>query len=133
MRDASQKKDGSAVRFMIVDDSSFMIRELERFIRAMNCTVAATASSGEQAVEKYPEIKPDIVTMDISMPGMNGLEALTRILELDPRARVVMISGLGHENMVRECISAGAAGFLVKPLAQEQFEQTLMPILAKFA
>lgn len=75
--------------------------------------------NGKVAVTKYPELKPDIVTMDITMPEMDGLEALKAIMKLDPGAKVVMVSAMGQEAMVRDAVMSGAKGFIVKPYKEE--------------
>ena len=89
--------------------------------------VAGEAENGAVAVQKYAELHPDIVTMDITMPEMNGLEALIAIRKADPGAKVIMVSALGQESMVRDAVMAGAKGFVVKPFKEE----TITAALAK--
>ena len=82
--------------------------------------VVGEAVDGSEAILKYNELKPDLVTMDITMPRMDGVAALKAIKQLNPRAKVVMISALGHERNVKEAMIAGACGFIVKPFVEEQ-------------
>ena len=91
--------------------------------------VVGEAENGAMAVEKYKELNPDIVTLDITMPEMTGLEALKEIMKINPSAVVVMCSALGQESMVREAVVAGAKGFVVKPFK----EDVIVSALQKFA
>ncbi len=83
--------------------------------------VVGEAEDGLLAVEKYKELRPDIVTMDITMPNMDGIAALKEILEFDPAASVLMVSAMGQESFIREAISSGAKGFVVKPFDESEF------------
>jgi two-component system chemotaxis response regulator CheY len=87
--------------------------------------VIGDAANGKEAVDKYFELRPDIVTMDITMPEMDGVEALTEIKKKDPSAKIVMISALGQESWVRKAIILGASGFVIKPYKEEHIIQTL--------
>ena len=87
--------------------------------------VAGEAENGKQAVAKYKELRPDLVTMDITMPEMDGLEALKLIREFDPNAKVVMCSAMGQQAMVISAIKSGAKDFLVKPIQNEKLLETL--------
>ena len=80
--------------------------------------VIGEAENGLEAVRKYKELKPDIVTMDITMPEMTGIEALKEIIKIDPKAKVVMLSAMGQESMVKEAILSGAKNFIVKPFTE---------------
>ncbi|HBR08862.1 MAG TPA: response regulator, partial [Clostridiales bacterium] len=81
--------------------------------------VIGEAENGRAAIERYKELGPDIVTMDITMPELDGLSALKEIIRMDPGARVIMVSAMGQETMVREAIVSGAKGFIVKPFKEE--------------
>ena len=87
--------------------------------------VAGEAENGAIAVQKYAELQPDAVTMDITMPEMTGLDALKEIRKLDPNAKVIMVSALGQEAMVRDAVMAGAKGFIVKPYKEDTIVATL--------
>lgn len=114
---------------LIVDDANFM----RMFIRAMleknGFEIVGEASNGLEAIKKYKELKPDLVTMDITMPDMNGLEALKEIMSIDTDAKVVMFSAMGQETMVREAIINGAKSFIVKPFKECNVLKALNQIL----
>lgn len=116
------------VSVLIVDDAAFMRLAIKNVLNKNGFTVVADAKNGQEGVEKYLEFKPDIVTMDITMPDMTGIEALKKIRELDPKAKVVMISAMGQESMVKEAIISGAKSFIVKPYKEEHITQTLLKI-----
>ncbi len=102
-------------KVLIVDDAAFMRMLLKDIISKAGFEVVGEASNGKEAVEKYKELQPDIVTMDITMPEMNGIEAVKEIKKVDPNARIIMVSAMGQQAMVIEAIQAGARDFIVKP------------------
>ena len=104
-----------ATRVLIVDDALFMRTMLRNILVESGFEVVGEAGTGSEAVEKYPALGPDLTTMDIVMPDMNGIEALKRILAVDPQARVVMCSALGQESLIIDALEAGARDFIVKP------------------
>jgi two-component system chemotaxis response regulator CheY len=106
-------------RVLIVDDAAFMRVSIKNMLSKHGYEVVGEAENGKVAVHKFQELAPDIVTMDITMPEMNGLESLKAILALQPSAQVVMISAMGQESMVREAVMAGARGFIVKPFKED--------------
>jgi len=112
-------------RVLIVDDASFMRISLRKILESNGFEVVGEAVNGLEAVNKYMILKPDIVTMDITMPEMNGVEALTKIKKQDPSAKVIMISALGQQSWVKKAIMLGAKGFVVKPYEQEYVVDTL--------
>ncbi len=114
-------------KILIVDDAAFMRVSIKNIVVKHGFEVAGEAENGAVAVQKYTELKPDIVTMDITMPEMNGLEALKVIRKMDPGATIVMISALGQEAMVRDAVMSGAKGFVVKPFK----EDTILAALSK--
>ena len=114
-------------RVLIVDDAAFMRVSIRNIVSKNGYEVGGEAENGAVAVQKYAELHPDIVTMDITMPEMNGLEALIAIRKADPGAKVIMVSALGQESMVRDAVMAGAKGFVVKPFKEE----TITAALAK--
>ncbi|SHJ51509.1 two-component system, chemotaxis family, response regulator CheY [Malonomonas rubra DSM 5091] len=109
-----------AKQVMIVDDALFMRSMLRDIFEAAGWQVVAEAENGQQAVELFAQHQPDLVTMDIVMPEMSGLDAMQKILSDYPEAKVVMCSALGQESMVMEAIKAGAKDFIVKPFQDEQ-------------
>lgn len=105
---------------LIVDDAAFMRMMIKDILTKNGMTVAGEAENGAVAVDKYKELKPDLVTMDITMPEKDGLTALKEILALDQAAKVVMCSAMGQQGMVIEAIQAGAKDFIVKPFKPER-------------
>jgi two-component system chemotaxis response regulator CheY len=116
------KPDGNSYRVLIVDDSTFIAKQLGQILASEGYEVADIASNGAQGVEKYRELHPniDFVTMDIVMPVMDGISALQKILEFDQDARVIMMSSLGKEDVVKKCLLMGAKSYLVKPLDRKK-------------
>ena len=112
-------------RILIVDDAAFMRVSIRNILLKNGFEVAGEAENGTIAVQKYAELQPDAVTMDITMPEMTGLDALKEIRKLDPNAKVIMVSALGQEAMVRDAVMAGAKGFIVKPYKEDTIVATL--------
>lgn len=112
-------------RILIVDDAAFMRVSIRNILLKNGFEVAGEAENGDIAVQKYAELQPDAVTMDITMPEMTGLDALKEIRKLDPNAKVIMVSALGQEAMVRDAVMAGAKGFIVKPYKEDTIVATL--------
>jgi len=102
-------------KILIVDDTLFMRTLLKNILFSGGHTIVGEAGDGDEAIEKYKELKPDLVTMDVVMPKMNGIEALKAIKGIDPGARVVMCTAVGQEQMVKLAIKSGARGYIVKP------------------
>ena len=105
---------------LIVDDLSFMRMIQKEILTERGYTVAGEAADGYEAVEKFKALRPDLVLLDITMPNMNGLEAMRKIFAIDPRARVIMCSALGQQNLIVEAIKAGVKDFIVKPFKPER-------------
>ena len=105
---------------LIADDAAFMRMMLRNILSDAGYEVVGEAEDGADAVAKYRDLRPDLTTMDITMPGMNGLEALRAICEEDPAARVIMCSAMGQKSMVVESFSSGARDFIVKPFQAER-------------
>ena len=104
---------------LIIDDAAFMRISIKNMLTKNGYDVVGEAENGLIGVELYKELQPDIVTMDITMPEMSGLDALKEITKVDPKAKIVMVSAMGQESMVREAIVSGAKGFIVKPFKEE--------------
>jgi len=111
---------------MIVDDSRVMELQMETLLKGTDYEVAAYCRNGPEALVRYGEVLPDLVTMDILMPGMDGLETAQAILEEYPQARIVMLSSLAYDDTIDESKAIGTKAFLYKPFDQEQ-------LLAAFA
>ena len=112
-------------KVMIVDDAMFMRASLKMMLEKNGYEVAAEAENGAVAVQKYKEIKPDFVTMDITMPEMDGLQALKLIKQFDANAKIVIVSAMGQEPVVKEAILSGAKSFIVKPFKEDFVLKTL--------
>jgi two-component system chemotaxis response regulator CheY len=125
------REDGEAYRVLIVDDSMFVTKQISQILTSEGFDVVGSASDGEQGVEKYKELYPnvDLVTMDITMPKMDGVTALEKILEFDKDARIVMISALGKQDLVKKSLMLGAKNYIVKPLDRAKvLERILMSL-----
>lgn len=116
-------------RILIVDDASFMRKMMGDILTKNGFVVVGEAGDGMEAVEKYEELKPDLVTMDITMPEMTGIEALKEILEEDPDAKIVMCSAMGQQAMVQEALDAGALEFIVKPFKPDRVLEAISKTL----
>ncbi len=116
-------------KILLVDDASFMRMMIKDALIKNGYSDLHEAADGVEAVAKYAEIKPDLVIMDITMPNMDGLEALKAIRAADPSANVVMCSAMGQEAMVIEAIKSGAKDFIVKPFKPERILKTVSTVL----
>ena len=112
-------------RILIVDDAAFMRMMIKDILTKNNFEVVGEAADGAQAIEKYFELKPDLVTMDITMPEMDGIAALKAIKEKDPSAKVIMCSAMGQQAMVIDAIQAGAKDFIVKPFQADRVVEAI--------
>jgi two-component system, chemotaxis family, chemotaxis protein CheY len=113
-------------KVLIVDDALFMRSMIKDILKnSGKYDIVGEATNGQEAVERFKELLPDIVTMDIVMPIKDGIEATREILQHDPKARVVMCSALGQEPLVIESIAAGAKDFIVKPFTPEKVIQVM--------
>ncbi|NSL51089.1 response regulator [Calidifontibacillus erzurumensis] len=118
-------------RVLIVDDAKFMRMTLTNILQKGNHTVVGEAENGRKAVELYRELKPDIVTMDITMPEMTGIEAVKQIKAIDPQAKIIMCSAMGQQKLVVEAIEAGAKDFIVKPFDENRVLEAIHRVFEK--
>ncbi|ABP66874.1 response regulator [Caldicellulosiruptor changbaiensis] len=116
-------------RILIVDDAAFMRMMLKDIITKNGYEVAGEAENGLKAVELYKELKPDLVMMDITMPEMDGIQAVREIKKIDPQAKIIMCSAMGQQAMVIESIQAGARDFIVKPFQAERIVEAIKKVL----
>ncbi len=112
-------------RILIADDAAFMRMMIKDILIKNGYEIAGEAGNGREAVEKYAELKPDLVLLDITMPEMDGIEALKQIRAADPEAVCVMCSAMGQQAMVVESIQAGAKDFIVKPFQADRVIEAL--------
>ncbi len=115
---------------LITDDSAFMRSTIRRILEKERLMVVAEAESGPSCIEKYKEYRPEIVTLDIIMLGMDGIATLKALMKIDPNAKVIMITALGQESFVREAILSGARSFIVKPFQEEHVISALHKVMA---
>lgn len=118
-------------KILLVDDAAFMRMMVKDTLTKAGYTDLYEAADGLQAVETYSEIQPDLVIMDITMPNMDGLQALKKIKESDAGAKVVMCTAMGQESMVVDAIKSGARDFIVKPFNADRIVQTVNAVLGK--
>ena len=118
-------------RVLIADDASFMRQMIRDIIDSEGYEVVGEATDGVEVVEKFKELHPDVIMMDIVMPKRSGIDAVKAIIEIAPKATVVMCSALGQETLVMEAIQAGAKDFIVKPFKPESVLATLKKELEK--
>ncbi|EHJ46399.1 response regulator receiver protein [Solidesulfovibrio carbinoliphilus subsp. oakridgensis] len=121
-----------ALRIMMVDDSGLTVKKMAKLLEELGHEVAGTATTGWEAVDAYAAVAPDMVTMDITMPDMNGIEATRLIMAADPAARIVIVTSHGQEQMVMDAIEAGAKGYVLKPVKKEKLAETLETVAAKY-
>jgi two-component system, chemotaxis family, chemotaxis protein CheY len=117
-----------AKRVLIVDDALFMRLKIKEIAEQAGWEVAGQAASGTEAVERYRELKPDLVTMDIVMPEMDGVAALRAVRAADPQAQVVMVSAVDQREKLMECIRLGALDFVVKPFDVDRLRNFLLKL-----
>ncbi|HXP96109.1 MAG TPA: response regulator [Telmatospirillum sp.] len=108
------------LKVMVIDDSLVAARKLETILADMGHQVVKTVASGAAALEAYRQCTPDLVTMDITMPDMDGIQATRGIVSAFPDARIIMVTSHGQEGMVREALKAGAKGYVLKPVKVEK-------------
>jgi two-component system chemotaxis response regulator CheY len=115
---------------LIVDDAAFMRIAIKTMLERNGLKVVGEAENGFISVRKYKELRPDIVTMDITMPEMSGIEALKSIKTFDPQSKVVMISAMGQEALIKEAVMCGANSFIVKPFKEDHVVSTINKVLS---
>ncbi|MFB5089288.1 response regulator [Psychrobacillus sp. PGGUH221] len=113
---------------LVVDDAVFMRATIKRMLENQQFEVIGEASNGNEAVELYRQLLPDVVTMDITMPGMTGIEAVKAIVTEYPDAKIVMVTALGQQKLIVEAIENGAKDFITKPFNPEQIVQVLQNV-----
>jgi len=120
------------VRVLVVDDALFMRKMLSDILKNEGIEVCGEAENGKEAVEKYKELKPDLVTMDIVMPKMeeiDGVSAVREIMKIEPQAKIIMVSAMGQHSLVVEAIQAGAKDFVTKPFQPSRVIEAIKRVL----
>lgn len=118
-----------AIRVLIVDDAAFMRMLLKDIVTKAGMEVVGEAANGQEAIDKYNELKPDVVTMDITMPVMDGIQAIKEIKKQDPAAKIIVCSAMGQQAMVIEAIQAGAKDFIVKPFQANRVIEAIQKVI----
>ncbi len=115
---------------LVVDDAAFMRMMVKDILVKGGHQVIGEAANGVEAIDQYDKLKPDLVTMDITMPEMEGIEALKRIKQVHPNAKIIMCSAMGQQGMVVQAIQAGAKDFIVKPFQPDRVLEAIQKVLA---
>lgn len=125
------REDGSPYRVLVVDDSMFVTKQIGQILTSEGFEVLANAADGQEGLDKYKELYPsvDLVTMDITMPKMDGVSALEHIIAFDKNAAVVMISALGKQDLVKKSLLLGAKNYIVKPLDRSKVLERIVASL----
>ena len=116
-------------KVLIVDDAAFMRMMIKDILEKNGYEIVGEAQNGAAAVEMYQKEKPDVVTMDITMPDVDGIEAVKRIKAIDPGAKVIMCSAMGQQSMVMDAIKAGARDFIVKPFQADRVLEAVQKVI----
>jgi two-component system chemotaxis response regulator CheY len=120
----------SPLTCLIVDDSAFMRFHLRRMMDSFDNVIATEAANGTEAIREYGRLRPDIVLMDIVMPGLEGVETVRKICDTDPSARVIMISSVSYKEKVADAMAAGAKCFIPKPVTTDQLRKAIEDVLS---
>ena len=116
-------------KVMLVDDTKFMRMMLANILKPKGYEIVAEAGDGLEAIDKYKQFKPDLVTMDIVMPNMEGIDAVRNIVSSDSNAKIIMVTAVGQDSKVKEAIQAGAKGYIVKPFQAPQVLEEVQKVL----
>ncbi|MDO9212991.1 MAG: response regulator [Methylococcales bacterium] len=120
------------LRFMVVDDSSITIKKITQLLEQIGHSVICSCKTGADALAYYQQYQPDMVTMDITMPDMDGIEATQQILNVFPEALIIMVTAHGQEQMVIESIEAGAKGYILKPIKADKLANMIAQVYEKY-
>ncbi|MBW7455116.1 response regulator [Paenibacillus sepulcri] len=123
----------NGIKVMVVDDTAFMRMMMRGLLESLGLEVVAEAGNGIEAVNLYKRVRPQLVTMDITMPEMDGVSALKNIKQVDPAAKIIMCSAMGQREMVLEAIRSGACDFVVKPVQKERLAEAISNHFQTFA
>lgn len=121
------------LKVLIVDDSLIIRKKISKIFENLGHKVVFDATNGQEAIDAYTNFKPDLVTMDITMPDMDGITALKHIIKEDMEAKIIMVTSHGQEDMVIKSIQAGAVGYILKPITEEKMAQVIGEVFAEYA
>jgi two-component system chemotaxis response regulator CheY len=120
------KSDGTPIRVMAVDDSPMIRKLIRKYLQPEGFTVVGEAKNGKEAIELYPNLKPDIITMDVTMPIMDGLQAARIIKEINVEQKILMLSAMGDDSIIAEAATYGVDHFCMKPFKSQQIIQEVL-------
>jgi len=118
-------------KVLIVDDSGYMRQVIRKYLEPKGFIIVGEAQDGWEAIQMFDELRPDVVTMDISMKKMGGIEATKKIKKIDSTSKVIMVSALGEARFIKEAIKAGANDFIIKPFAEERLIGSITNVIEK--
>jgi two-component system chemotaxis response regulator CheY len=124
-----RKKDGSPFTFLIVDDSRFARSSLIKLVEQLEGEVLGEAASGAEALELHKQLQPDVVTMDLSLPDVDGIILVRKMMGLNPNTMIILSSGISHEEVIEEALRAGAEHFISKPLNVDKAKKIIEWVL----
>lgn len=125
------KNDGTPYNILIVDDSMFIVKQLQQILSSESYNIIDTATDGEEGIRKYKELYPkiDLITLDITMPKKDGIQVLKEIIEFDKDAKIIIISAIGKQDYVKEALLLGAKNYIVKPLNRDKVLERVKKVL----
>jgi len=121
------------LKVLIVDDSLIIRKKINKILVKLGHEVIYSAQNGQEAIDAYKEHKPDLVTMDITMPDMDGITAVKHIMESDVESKIIMVTSHGQEDMVIKSIQAGAVGYMLKPITEDKMAQAIGEVFIEYA
>jgi len=121
----------SGTKVMIVDDSGYMRQVIRKYLEPKGFVIVGEAADGWEAIQMFEDLIPDVVTMDISMKKMGGIEATQRIKKINNDVKIIMVSALGEARFIKEAIKAGATDFIIKPFAEERLISSIISAIRK--
>ncbi|MFA6195075.1 MAG: response regulator [Sulfurimonas sp.] len=121
------------LKILIVDDSLIIRKKITTIVEKLGHKVVGQATTGQEAIDIYENVQPDLVTMDITMPDMNGITAVKHIMKINTNAKIIMVTSLGQEDMVIDSIKAGAIGYMLKPITDEKLAEIIGEVFLEYA
>jgi two-component system chemotaxis response regulator CheY len=121
------------LKVLIVDDSLIIRKKISKLLEKLGHEVVFKATNGQEAIDGYEEFKPDLVTMDITMPDMDGITAVKHIIKKDAEAKVIMVTSHGQEDMVIKSIQAGAVAYMLKPITEDKLASAIGEVFIEYA
>lgn len=121
------------LKVLIVDDSLIIRKKISKILENLGYDVVFDATNGQEAIDAYIKYKPDLVSMDITMPDMDGITAVKHIIKEDKEAKIIMVTSHGQEDMVIKSIQAGAVGYILKPISEDKMAQVIGEVFIEYA